>query len=282
MLQDGEIRQLAEGSGGTFIFDVSTINARFYEPLLRSLQRFAPAKIEQIAFTRDRLAQERVGAEAGTPMSTTVLESIARNRANYVRNIVELLAHVIPKSVILWSVSLSNIELTQEQLLKLCQAFAKSRVLKKVSFHRVPIGDSGLNILLSHLNDVRSISLTLCALTRESTHAILAFVDNKRETIATFQVSPAEFPPGDITRINDALSGSGQGRGQKRSLTMLRRENEELKAELARLRQSVNAVLLRDNVFVVGKGAEEFVRFLREIGGRLQDMENRRAQMEHL
>jgi hypothetical protein len=281
MLQDCEIRQLAEGSGGTFIFDVSIIDARFYEPLLRSLQRFAVTRIEQIAFTRDRLAEERVNAEAGAQMSTTVLQSIARNRTNYVPNIVELLAYVIPKSAILRSVSLSNIELTQEQLVKLSQAFAKSQVLKTVSFHQVPMGDRGLSILLNHLKGIRSISLMFCALTRESTDVILRFIDARRETIAKFEVSPTEIPPGDITRINEALSGPAPGRGQRKSLETLRTENEELKAELSRLRQSVNAVPLYENVLVVGKGAEEFVKFLRGIDARLLDLENGRAQMEH-
>jgi hypothetical protein len=83
---------LTEGGGKIFLFNVSTIHVQLYEPLLKSLQRFAAVKIQEIAFTRDRLAQERVGAEAGTQMSMMVLESIVRNRTNHSPNMVELLA----------------------------------------------------------------------------------------------------------------------------------------------------------------------------------------------
>jgi hypothetical protein len=57
-------------------------------------------------------------------------------------------------------------------------------------------------------------------------------------------------------------------------LANLERENQELKIALDRLRQSVSAIEFKKGVFIVGKGASEFMEFLAEIEKKIQQLES--------
>jgi hypothetical protein len=56
-------------------------------------------------------------------------------------------------------------------------------------------------------------------------------------------------------------------------LQELEAENAALKAELSRLRKSIDAVEFKEDVYIVGKGAEAFVAFVAEIEAKLDQLE---------
>jgi hypothetical protein len=84
----------------------------------------------------------------------------------------------------------------------------------------------------------------------------------------------------DQQAITDAL-GPSRGRELRHlrcreiaELANLKRENRELKIALDRLRQSVSTIKCKDGVFIVGKGASEFVEFLAEIEKKIRQFES--------
>lgn len=54
-------------------------------------------------------------------------------------------------------------------------------------------------------------------------------------------------------------------------------ENAQLRKELSELRSSLNAVKYNDKVFIVGKGAEEFVNYISDIEAKIKNFENQKA-----
>ncbi|OHT05413.1 hypothetical protein TRFO_26900 [Tritrichomonas foetus] len=304
MLADSAIRELASGKGGTYIFDLSDIDEQFYEPLLRTLQKFIPKNVESLGFNCDHLQDARRSANSGEPFPQSILRSIAKNRKHFIRNIVELLYHVIPRSTKLKTLKLSNIEFQLDQINRIAEAISKSVSFENLHFNRIPLGDEGLQAMIKRLdsNQIRSLSLLFCEITRKSTPILVNFAKSRTSTgkgISKIDLSSQEIPQKDIVRIQQALKISGTpspkktlGSPKKESLKgspkgstnggkyeALKRENQELKAELERLRSSVKTAQYNERVFVIGRGAEQFVRFLNEIESKLHDLEEQRSQM---
>ena len=57
-------------------------------------------------------------------------------------------------------------------------------------------------------------------------------------------------------------------------------ENAQLRKELMDLRNSLHAVQFNENVFIVGKGAEEFVNYISGIEPRIKELEAQKAQFK--
>ena len=283
MISAAELRKLAQGSGDEYLFDFSIINAQVYQSLFMTLQHFGVRNIASLGFSCDRLAEE---TRRGAKLSTVVIDSIAKHRTHYVQNIVELLSHLLRKSVSLDTVILSNIDLKTEMLSRLCNSFPKCGQLKKVTFNHIMFGDEGLRVVLAGLasSNVTSVTIKNCGLSHASIDAIKTFISGSR-SLREFIVSPREFPPGDLDEIDAALSKCSspilEAQTYKRkTVEELRRENAELKAELARLRNSVCAVKYNDRVFVIGKDADKFVQFMGEVGDRISQLEQQKSAME--
>lgn len=299
MLSDSAVRELANGRGSTYIFDLSDIDAKFYEPLFRTLQRFIPKNVDSIGFTCDHLLEARRNASSGKSFPESITRSIMKNRRHYLQNVVELLSHVILRSTRLKSVKLSNLELTLDQILRIIESISKSVSVDSLVLNRIDLGDDGLKVILRTLdsNQIRSLGFLFCHLTTKSTVPILNFIKSRTARgagISKFDISVQEFSQNDIVKIQQALKVSGSNSPVKKSANQsnlaqnnsnegryetLLRENKQLKEELQRLKNSVNTVQYNDKVFVVGKGAEQFVRFLNEIGPKLQILEEQKSNI---
>lgn len=302
MLSDSAIRELANGKGSTYIFDLSDIDAQFYEPLFRTLQHFIPKNVDSIGFTCDHLLEARRNANSGNSIPESITKSIMKNRRHYIQNVVELLSHVILRSTRLKSIKLSNLELKVDQIIRIAQSISKSVSVDSLALSRIALGDDGLKVLLKTIdsNQIRSLSLLFCQLTTKSTLPILNFIRSRTVRgagISKIDVSAQEFPQNDIVKIQQALKVSGSNSPVKKTGSQsnlvqkeskegryeaLLKENRKLKEELERLKSSVNTVQYNEKVFVVGKGAEQFVRFLNEIGPKLQLLEEQKSNITSL
>ncbi|OHS97418.1 hypothetical protein TRFO_09396 [Tritrichomonas foetus] len=89
-------------------------------------------------------------------------------------------------------------------------------------------------------------------------------------------------PIGSATSNKMAQSSTRSARSAQRELRMkseltqikaYEQENAQLRKELADLRKSLDAVQYNESVFIVGKGAEEFVRFISEIEAKIKHLE---------
>jgi hypothetical protein len=297
MLTDETVRQLANGEEGVYHFDMSQISAEFYEPLLRTLQHFAQRKIDSIGFSCDELARcEQRNLTGSAPFPVSVLNSIAMTKMNYTRNVVELMCHVLPRSSRIREVVFSNFNLSKH-LQRIVYGLSRSTSLQAVNFNKVHLGTDGLQMLLNALdpNQIHTMSVMYCGLSQACTQLILDFIKRKDPRlvrgggISVFQVSSAEFPEADRRNIAEALSGMDLilGNAQRMrereikqevaELRALERENAELRGELRQLRESIDAVEYNQDVWIVGKGAEEFVRFIREIEGKIEGLERMKA-----
>jgi hypothetical protein len=136
-----------------------------------------------------------------------------------------------------------------------------------------------------------------CGIGSSSTREVVDFIRRKdprlpkNAGIQVFVVLRPSLGEEDSLAISGALRGelpspihspgSSPRRAQKDhvleaellELQELERENGALKAELVRLRRSIDAIEFKEDVFIVGKGAEGFVSFIREMEAKLAEFE---------
>jgi hypothetical protein len=295
MLSEDTIRELSHGSGSDYYFDFSQIHSDYYEPLFRTLQRFAITRIDSLGFSCDELARQESRAVKENLLSEGVLTSIAKTKIHYSRNMIELLCYIAPKSSRLNSIQFSNLTIRREHLERLSVALARSTSLKSLRFSHCALGDSGVHALLLGLNPnkIESISIVRCGITGVSTDDILEFIA-RRTTLGvglhSFEVSPSEIPDADRRKITAAVSGRSEvtppatpqrapipeeepidfeAADRRANIDRLKHENRSLQMQIDALREMVNAVKYNESVYVVGPGAPEFVMYLNQLEQRL-------------
>lgn len=213
MLSNEEIRQLANGTGAIYHFDFSKIPGDKYEPLLRTLTHFAKKKVESLGFSCDELFRAQQKSLSGQQMPIHVLNSIAKTKSHYSRNIIELLCQVIPRSTRIKEIVLSNLSIRREHLVRLIDAMSHSPSLESISLSRIQISDDLFISMLQKLdpNQIKSINISYCGITKNSTDNIINFINKKDERIAknggisNFTISKSEIPEEGQRRIKEAL-----------------------------------------------------------------------------
>ena len=304
MLSETILRQISRNSKASFDFDFSSISSEFYEPLFRTLQRYSLKNIDSIGFNCDEMAKYDSLVVKGSHRPKTITSSIAKTKTNYIRNMVELLCYVIPKSTRIKEIRFSNILIQPEHFSRLAQAFAKSTSLKSLSFTRVLLENDGLRIFLSYLdpNKLETLKFVKCRLSDEVADDIVNFISqkkNKLEGLRSFEVSPEEFSDFVIQRITAFVNGAENQTSflppaseteidpdnemeelesieRQRVLNSLREENRNLKNQIKALKEMVNAVTFGESLFVVGQGAPDFVSYLNDVEQRLVDLDGGR------
>lgn len=218
MLSEQEIRALSGGTGNTFLFDLSVISSDQYESLFRTLEHFAKKQIAKLGFSCDELFRAEQKALGGRPIPLHILNSIAKTRSNYTRNIVELLSFILPRSTRLLEVKLSYLSIRKEHLIRLINAFGQSTTLENISFSKVLLGDALLDLLLQTLdpNQIKSITIQYCGITRKSMPKIIEFIQRKDPKLSTngglvnFTISQTEITAEDQRTINEAIKNSSE------------------------------------------------------------------------
>ena len=305
MLNIDTLKKIADPTdeSGRYIFDLSSISTDYYEPLLKTLQKFAQKNVVSLGFTCEELRKAERKRVTGQLFPQKVLQSIAKRKTHYVRNVVELLCHILPKRTNLREIVISSMSLKPEFISRLATAFSQSDTLESIVFSYVNLMDSGLETILTQVSPNRLKSLTFfnCSLSPASTNKILAFLSKKNTdgSLQEFIVSKTEFSDEDRRRIFDALGvdipePKPVSRAKKLStkrkaglspeeieLEHLREENANLRNQLRTLRESVNAVQYSENVFVVGKGAEEFIKFLKTVESKISKLEEKKENLNH-
>lgn len=317
LLDKGTIQKLATHSDnpGVYHFDFSIISCEYYEPLFRSLKDFMRSNVVSIGFNCDELRRVEKNKLAGEMIPVTVLNSIAKKRkTNLVQNIIELVSHVLKRKTYIKEVVFSNLHMKPEQVSRAVIALGQCKTLESVVLKYVPLQDTGLNALLNELNpnQVKSITLYGCSLTALSTDRIVDFIGSRTGSggIESFNVSKIEFDSKSRTRIAEALGItlnevsqhsrdirqsppnqmsktlpegiSVKARNpQQEELERLRYENVALKEQLKSLRESIDAVQYSENVFIVGKNAEDFVRFLNSVESKISKLEEKKREMNN-
>ena len=193
MLSEEELRKLANGEGGAYHFDLSNIQGDYYERLLKSLQTYALKKIDSLGFTCDELARTKGWTQ--TPIA--VLNSIACVKFHFMRNIVALLCHVLPRTQSLKELTLSNVSFKKEHWERLVAAISRSTTLERLNISHVPIGVDGLRLLVQEMdpNQIRSVSIAHCRITEDNVNDIIAFIYRKDDMIvyAGMNIYPKEI-----------------------------------------------------------------------------------------
>lgn len=304
MLSETILRQISRNSGASFNFDFSSIHSDLYESLFKTLQRYALNNIESLGCNCDEMAKYESAVVKGSPLPKKIRHSIAKTKANYIRNMIELLCYVIPKSKRIKEVHFSNILLPADQFERLAISFSKSTSLQLIEFNRVLLENDGLKIFLNTLdpNHLTYLSFVRCGLNDDIADDIIQFIFRKESFdigIKSFEVSPDEFSDSARQRIASAISAFKSGQSfssqitpQKDSLSsgikindqerterlenlqQLKDENRSLKNQIKALKEMVNAVQFGESLFVVGQGAPEFVMYLNDIEQRLVDLDS--------
>jgi hypothetical protein len=303
MLSNDQLRSLASGEGRVYHFDLSRIPGEFYEPLLRTLQHFTQKNIESLGFTCDDLLKAEQNTLSGQPPPVSLSTSIIKTKSRAIQNVVALLAHVLPQSTRLLEIVLTGLTFDNQYLSKVISSIGRSTSLESISFTRIQLGREGLRGLLSVCdpNQIKSITLSGCGIGSASTPDILEFIRRKDDRMAqnggiqVFAVLRPSLGEEDARAISVALDGDlpspihspirspglqtrpvqtdRVAEAEFLELEELERENAALKDELLRLRRSIDAVEFKEDVFIVGKGAEAFVNFIGEMEAKLAEFE---------
>lgn len=305
MLSEKVLRQISINSGASFNFDFSYISSEYYESLFRTLQRYAIKNIESLGFNCDEQAKYESLVVKGSPLPKKVASSIARTKSNYIRNMVELICYVVPKSSKIQEIKFSNILIPRESLDRLAAAFEKSKTLKVIIFSRVLLENDGLQIFLNHLdpNDLISLSFVKCRLNDDVADSIIQFIMKKKSLftgLKSFEVSPDEISEFVRQSIAEAIAGAFRKNQQRqisqpqseflsdneddelesierqKILSQLKSENRTLKDQIKALKEMINAVKFGESMFVVGQGAPDFVMYLNDIEQRLVNIDGGR------
>ncbi|OHT02485.1 hypothetical protein TRFO_30370 [Tritrichomonas foetus] len=301
MISETVLRQISKNVGASFDFDFSSISSELYEPLFRTLQRYALKNVDSIGFNCDEMAKYESIVVKGYPIPKKVANSIAKTKTNYIRNMVELLCYVVPKSTRIKELRFSNILISPAHFTRLSQAFGKSTSLKSIIFNRVLLENDGLRIFLNGLdpNKIVSLAFIKCRLSDDASDDIINFISQKsvgpNVGLKSFEVSPTEFSDFVCQKIAAAVNGlNGQLQQQisqipafeselysdneadeleslerQRFLSQLKAENRSLKDQIKALKEMVNAVKCGESMFVVGQGAPDFVMYLNDVEQRL-------------
>ena len=120
-----------------FEFDFSCISSNYYEPLFRTLQRYAVNNIDSLGFNCDEQAKYESLFVKGSPLPKKIANSIARTKTNYIKNMVELICYIIPKSNKIQELKFSNILIPRESFERISKSFEKSKSLISINFSRV-------------------------------------------------------------------------------------------------------------------------------------------------
>lgn len=299
MLSTEVIRSLAKGEGNTYLFDFSTIPSPHYESLFRTLLDFLKTNGQIIGFNCDELAciTDR------TNIPDNIKTSIAKKKTNYIKNMVELLSHVIPRSTTITELIISNIVLYPEHIKKLSGSFARSNILRKLTFNKVPLGDQGIQMLVGSLdpNKIESIIIKDCGVTSASTESIIAFINrriSKNDGIKVFDIDEQDMVPSDIRKIKALINNQNEQREatQKpvpstppredfpednmdqddaisREIAALREENSMLRNQIKALSEMKASAELSGSIFVVGTGGPQFVNYLGDIEDKLLEID---------
>lgn len=302
MLSETVLRQISNNSGASFDFDFSYISSDLYESLFRTLQRYAVNNIESLGFNCDEQAKYESLVVKGSPIPKKIANSIARTKTNYIKNMVELICYIVPKSSKIRELNFSNILIPRTSFERLATAFEKSKSIKSINFSRVLLENDGLRIFLNHLdpNNLLTLSFVKCRLNDDVADSIIQFIMKKKSLSAglkSFEVSPEEFSEFARQRIAEAVAGAFRSQKKQISqpqsdfyseseddekqsierqkiLSQLKSENRSLKDQIKALKEMMNAVKLGDSMFVVGQGAPDFVMYLNDVEQRLVNLDN--------
>ena len=216
MLSDEALKQFsAKGPDFNYNFDLSTIDASYYEALFRKLQRFAITNIISLGFNCSQLAKYEATRDRDTkytvPLPPFIESSIAYKRGHYARNIVELISFVAPRSKTLQEIRLSYIFFKREHIERLATVISTSKSITSLVFFHVPLGDDKIRFLLNGLNPntIKHITVISCELTGACMPDILQFIRRRMDSnngIQSFEVSSSEFCEADRRRIVAALA----------------------------------------------------------------------------
>lgn len=314
MLDKETLRSLSGNSAdpGRYHFDLSKINKQENRPFFNTLQKFAIKNIVSLGFSCEELKRAESKALAGGNIPLDVTNSIAvAHKKTYLKNIVTLIQYLLKEGRItnIHEIVLNALPLSQDQVQELAQSFSTSN-LESIVFQSIALGDGGLTTLLSSLdpNKLKAVTFHKCNLSPAATNKILTFISRRttEQGIKEFNVSKTEFSLEDRNKIAEALKAQSQRSSPQRSssptrssprksspkkrqptlsaeeqeLQRLREENAALREQLKNLRDSVDAVQYNENVFVVGKGAEEFIKFLNTVESKIAKLEERKLMSE--
>ncbi|OHT06330.1 hypothetical protein TRFO_25599 [Tritrichomonas foetus] len=222
MISHEEIRAIADGKGSVYHFDLSKISGDYYEPLLKTLQHFAKKNIESLGFNCDELFHAEQKLLIGKPMPVNVLNSIAKTKSHYIRNVVELVCHVIPRSTTLLEITLSNLNIKKDYISRIISAFSHSPSLETINLVKIPLGDESFRVLLKYIdpNQIKNITIMYCGITEVSLKDILDFIYRKDENVTknggieNFVISRAEISQNGQNKIQEALKNKSVFRNE--------------------------------------------------------------------
>ncbi|EAY12716.1 hypothetical protein TVAG_117380 [Trichomonas vaginalis G3] len=315
MLDRDTLRALSGNSQdpGRYHFDLSKINKQENRPFFNTLQKFAIKNIVSLGFSAEELKKAESKAVAGNALPPEVSNSIAvAHKKTYIKNIVTLIQYLLKEGRItnIHEIVLNALPLTQDQITELAISYSTSN-LESIVFQNIPLGDGGLNTILAYLdpNRIKAVTFHRCNLSPAATSKILTFISKRTsdQGIKEFNVSKVEFSQEDRNRIAEALKNQGQADAptndsqrkaspskssprksspkkkqptlspEGQELQKLREENAALREQLKNLRDTVDAVQYNENVFVVGKGAEEFIKFLNTVESKIAKLEEKKS-----
>ena len=190
-----DIRLLAKGSTGVYLFDMSAIRTSFFEQILSSIK--ANLSIRVIGFNCDSLANYT--PTRGVP--SIVSTSIAYCLPSFFHRIVRTFGYILPLSVTLEEIRLHNIIPEENDFSELCISICQSSSLKSFKCENVPIGDEQFSIGIKILarSSITFFRFKRCNLSDDSFPALEKFAIQYKVHHKTKSISTMDFQDNSIS-----------------------------------------------------------------------------------
>lgn len=307
MLSNQTLREIAEGTGNQYNYDFSMISGDLYESLFRSLQKFSINHIESIGFSCSFLTHYSP-QRSPKQISPKVKKSIANTKIHYIKNMVELLYFVMPRSKVLHEITLTNLPMKYAHIERFASSFAKPNFIDTLNFNTIKLFDEGAAIILSYLTEshVVNISFQNCYITDSILNIIISLIQSKKKTdypiqnfdapelssfsqqqirnaIKDYQVQNdlSNFSSGsDFQEIQEEISPIYQDPSSSKQdsiyqqIEELKKENNELREQIQLFKDLTKQVQITDNIYAIGEKASDFADHLKDLTKRLSTIDN--------
>ena len=289
------LKALSAGTENHFIFDFSTIPEICYEPFFKSLQKNTKL-ISHLGFSCDELAKYP-NIKNKELLPPKVFQSIACKKIHYIRNMIELLYFVLPRSPLLKSLTFSNFVIN-ENADRFYVSLGKSQTLESLSISHVPINNDGLKAILDNLNPskIQNILIDNCQITNSIVPDILNFISKRKDSahgIQSFVIKDISFEQqkviddalvGDDSQIADDFSNdefsaievaepNEEKNETKSQILLLKQQNRVLREQIKAIKEMANSIQINDSLFVVGSGSANLISHLTSIEQKLIEID---------
>lgn len=206
--------KLGNGNMQACTYDLSLIPAKIYDPFYNTLPNMIYKKVENICFTCAYDRKYKASENKDKKKKEIIDNSIMAQKKNYVRHLIKILTAILPKSKLLKSLHMSNMDISFEHQKLLFESISRCTTLESFSFKNIEVSDYNFQILLNRISpyQFQELSFNGCSITNESFNSIIEFIkmqppiEGQKIKLKSFDLSNCNLSDENIEYINNLIA----------------------------------------------------------------------------